>query len=109
VQISVTGKHIEVTDEIREYAVAKASKLPRYYDRVQSIEVVMDRESDRVSVEMIVNAAGVAPFVAKEVGADVLACIDLIVDKLERQLTRHKEKHRNRKHLSRKSDPMEEL
>ncbi len=108
-QVSVTGRHFEITSKIRSYAEEKAAKLPRFYDRVQSVEVVVSRDGDLNSVEMIVTAAGSqTTFVAKEVGPDVAACIDLLIDKLERQLTKHKEKYRNRKHLGKKPDITEE-
>ncbi len=108
-QISITGRHCEITGQIRHYAEEKAGKLPRFYDRVQSVEVIVEREGDLFSVEMIAAAAGSqSTFVAKEVGPDILACIDLLVDKLERQLTKHKEKYRNRKHLAKKIEPPEE-
>ena len=107
--VSVVGRHVQITGEVKSYAEQKAQKLPRFYDRIQAIEVVVDHESDLSSVEMIVTAAGKQTFVAKEVGPDTLACIDLAVDKLERQLTKHKEKFRNRKHLGRKADPFAPL
>jgi len=98
VQISVTGRHVDVTPRIREYAEEKTSRLPRYYDRVHAVEVVLGREADQVVVELIVKAAGTQEFFAKEAGPDALSCIDLLVDKMERQLTKHKERFRNRKH-----------
>lgn len=97
-QISVTGRHMHVAERIKAYAEEKAGRLPRYYDRVQAIEVVLDQEGDHKVVEMIVKAAGTQDFIAREAGPDALSCIDLLVDKLERQLTKHKEKFRNRKH-----------
>ena len=96
-QIVVTGRHVEVTDDVREYVQSKASKLPRYYDRVQSIEVILDHESEQFRAEMIVHADGKQPFVASELGPDSFALIDLLVDKMERQLTKHKEKSRDHK------------
>ncbi len=98
VDISVTGRHVDVSNDIRNYAQDKASRLPRFFDRVQTINVVVEKERDLMSVEMIVHAAGTQNFVAKEVGADAHACIDLLVDKMERQLTKHKEKLKNHKH-----------
>ena len=98
VQILVTGRHGEVTTGIKDYAEEKAARLPRYFDRVHAVEVVVDHEADQMVVEMIVKAAGTQDFVAKEIGPDALSCIDLLVDKLERQLTKHKERFRNRKH-----------
>jgi len=101
------GRHVKITDDFRGFIAEKAAKLTRYYDRIQSVETIVDLESDLVSVEMIVTAAGAGKFVAKEVGTDTRACVDLLMDKMGRQLTRHKEKHRNRKHLAKKVEPSE--
>lgn len=97
-QISVTGRHVDISNRIKPYAEEKVAKLPRYYDRVKSVEVIVEKEADLVAVEMIVKADHREPFVAKETGPDAHACIDLLMDKMERQLTRHKERFRNRKH-----------
>ncbi len=97
-EIKISGKHVEITDAIREYASGKVDKLPRYYDRVQSITVVLDRHAERMEVEIIAEAERHEPFVARTAGHDLYACIDEAVDKIERQLTDHKEKLRNRKH-----------
>jgi putative sigma-54 modulation protein len=98
VQIRVTGRHVEVTDEVHDYVADKVSRLPRFYDRIHEIEVVLDHESDQFSAEMIVRAGRKHTFVASETGPDTFALIDLVTDKIERQLTKHKEKNRNRKH-----------
>ena len=100
-EINVIGRHLEITPAIREYAQQKMAKLPRYYDRIQSVEVVADRadhHDEHYAVEIIVQVDRTDPFVAKVAGRDLYACIDASVDKLERQLTDHKEKLRNRKH-----------
>ena len=98
-ETTITGRHIEITDAIRDYATEKVAKLPRYYDRVQAIEVIADRSDSHNSlIEIIVGVAHADPFVVKSVGNDLYACIDDAVDKLERQLTDHKKKTRNRKH-----------
>ena len=96
-QIQVTGRHVDVTDDVRDYIHRKVSKLPRFYDRVHAVEVVLDHESDQFTAEMIVRADGRQSFVAGEAGPDTFALVDLIVDKLERQLTKHKEKNRSHK------------
>lgn len=98
-QIKVSGRHIEVTDAMRQYAEDKCSKLPRYFDRVQEIDVVIDKsDPQHHTVEMIVEAEHVFQFVAKTTGRDLYSCIDETLDKMERQLTDHKDKLRNRKH-----------
>ena len=97
-RIHVTGRHVEVTDDVRAYVESKAAKLPKHYDRIHEIEVVLDHESEQFSAEMIVRADHKHTFVARETGPDTFVLIDVIVDRLERQLTKHKEKRRNRKH-----------
>lgn len=94
-RIRVTGRHVEVTDEVRGYVEAKANKLPRFYDRIHEIEVILDHESGQFTAEMIVRTDHKHTFVASEVGPDTFALVDQVVDKLERQLTKHKEKLRN--------------
>lgn len=106
-QITVTGRHVTVTEEVKQFAAQKAEKLPRYYDRIQAIEVILDHEGDDFTVDMIVSA-GRNNFIAHEAGPDVFAAVDLIVDKLGRQLKRHKEKFRDRKHRTRSTDKFEE-
>lgn len=97
-EIIVTGRHMDITPAIREFATEKASKLPRYFDRVQSIEVIAQKFEGRHELEMIVHADKTDPFICKTTGPDLYACIDEAVDKLERQLSDHKTKLRNRKH-----------
>jgi putative sigma-54 modulation protein len=100
-EITVTGKHLEITDAIRQYAEGKAARLPRYYDRVSGIEITLDRaESHGYDVQVIVHVDGHEPFVARAKTEDLYAGIDDSTDKMERQLTDFKEKLRNRKHSS---------
>jgi putative sigma-54 modulation protein len=98
VVITVSGRHMDVTPALKTHAEEKASKLTRYYDLIQEIEVIMDAGNSSVSVEMIVNAEHNGTFVASQDGADAYACIDACTQKLERQLSDHKKLHRNRKH-----------
>lgn len=97
-QITVSGRHMGISDGIRAYCEEKAGRLTRYYDRIQSIEVVLDGKAGEHTAEIIVHSDGTPPFVATEAREDLHAAIDLLVDKMERQLTKHKEKLRNRKH-----------
>jgi len=100
-EVTVSGRHIDVTTPIREYAAKRLSKLPRYYDRVMSTAVVIDKAEHRqFDVEIRVNADLGNPFVVREVNEDVYAAIDEAEKKLERQLTDFKEKRRHRKHLT---------
>jgi putative sigma-54 modulation protein len=89
---------VEVPDDVLNYIHNKANKLPRFYDRIHDIEVVLDHEGEQFTAEMILRAGRKQTFVASETGSDTFALIDLITDKLERQLTKHKEKKRLHKH-----------
>jgi putative sigma-54 modulation protein len=90
---------LDVTPALKSYAEQKAGKLLKYYDRIQEIEVVFDSgKDDSASVEIIVNAEHRNMFIMRSGLGDAYAGIDECVDKLERQLSEHKKKFRNRKH-----------
>ena len=96
--VTVVGRHMDVTAALKAYAEQKAHKLEKYYDLIQEIEVVLDNEKDATRVEMIVHAEHRNTFVAHHGDGDAYACIDGCMHKLERQITEHKKKFRNRKH-----------
>ncbi len=96
--ITVIGRHMEVTPALKSYAEQKAGKLEKYYDLIQVIEVILDTEKDAPRVEMIVHAEHRTTFIARHDEGDAYACIDSCSHKLERQITEHKKKFRNRKH-----------
>ena len=96
--VTVSSRHMEVSSPLKTYAEQKAAKLLKYYDRIQEIEVIFDTAKDRTTVSMIVNAEHRNMFIANHDLGDAYACIDGCIDKLERQLTEHKDKFRNRKH-----------
>lgn len=98
---TLTGKHMEITDAIRNHAREKTDKLPRYYDSINQIEVIIEgNEGGKPSVEIIARGEHSNVFIARETGDDTYACIDLAVHKLERQLRRKKQKQRNNKHIA---------
>lgn len=97
-QVTVSGRHMTVNDAVQSYCIEKMGNLSRFYDRVSSVEIVLDTHAGAHFAEIIVHSDGTPPFVASEEQADMYAAIDLLRDKIERQLTRHKEKLRNRKH-----------
>lgn len=97
--ITISGRHLEITPSIRTYAEERVNKLTKYYDLIQEIEVILDGRADKQKkVDIVINAEHKNTFVATVEGEDLYACIDAASHKLERQLTDHKDKHRNRKH-----------
>ena len=102
---TITGKHIEITDAIKKHAEEKTFKLPRYYNSLTQVEVIVDgNEGGNVSVEIIARAEHSKIFVVTENGDDAYKCIDIAAHKLERQLKRKKTKERNNKHTG-KAEP----
>jgi len=87
-----------ISDSLRSYCQEKSERLIRFFDRIQSIEVVLDGRNGQHFAEMIVHSEGTQPFVAREQHEDAYAAVDLMLDKVERQIRRHKERLRNRKH-----------
>lgn len=97
-RIDVSGKHLEITPAIEEYATTKCDRLTRYYDGVQSIRVILDQQrNEEFEVELLADVEKHDTFVAKSHGADVYGCIDAAIDKMTRQLTDFKEKLKNAK------------
>lgn len=98
---TISGKHIEITEAIRRHAEQKTSKLPRYYNSINRIEVIIDgNKVGNISVEMIASAEHSKVFVATETGQDPYRCIDIAVHKLESQLRRKKARERDKKHAA---------
>ncbi len=96
---TITGKHFDITDEIRDHAQERTEKLPRYFDGINQVEVIIEGNGSDPGVEVIARGEHGNIFVATESGDDTITCIDLAVHKLERQLRRKKEKQRNNKHI----------
>lgn len=96
---TITGRHIKVTEALKKHAREKTSKLPRYYNSINQVQVIVDgNEHHNINVEIIARAEHNKVFVANQTSDDAYKGIDLTVHKLERQLRRKKEKERNSKH-----------
>ncbi len=103
---TITGKHVEITDAIREHAVEKTDKLPRYYNSINNVTVTIDNsQGGKSTVQIIASAEHNKVFIVKETGDDTYACIDIAARKLERQLKKQKEKERDNKHFAPPAPP----
>lgn len=98
-QFDISGKHVEITEALRKHAQSKVSKLPRYYDSINQVEIKVERaEGHLPTVEIIAHGEHNKIFIAKETGADIFTCIDTAAHKIERQLTKMKTRERDNKH-----------
>lgn len=110
-QVAITCRHGNIRDEVRDYIRGKAEKLLTYFERVLAIHVTVAFESDRIKVEILVDAEHRHNFVASDVGEDVQATFDRALHKMEQQIRRYKEKlqdHRRDLPLNELSSPLEE-
>ncbi|HVZ94704.1 MAG TPA: ribosome-associated translation inhibitor RaiA [Phycisphaerales bacterium] len=96
-RIEVSGKHLEVTPAIKQYAEEKCGKLPKFFDGVQEVFVVLENpRPDEFGVEIRADVVKHEDFIAKVSTKDLYEGIDLAVDKVARQLKDFKEKLRSR-------------
>lgn len=94
-QLSITGHHIEVTDSMRNYVTEKFSRLERHFDQVIDVHVILQVEKLAQKAEATVRVNGAKLF-AEETHEDLYAAIDGLIDKLDRQVLRHKDKNQSR-------------
>lgn len=92
--IQVTGRHVAVTQAMKDYALEKMSKIDKFTDRVIEANVIMDMQKLDHKVEIILKVNNFK-IVSTAITSDMYASIDLAVDKLERQLIRYKERLNN--------------
>ena len=94
-QITITGHQLEITEALRDYVNNKFSRLERHFDKITSIRVTMGVEKIKQIVDATILIAG-GDVVAQAEHEDMYAAIDLLVDKLDRQLLKPKEKQLGR-------------
>lgn len=90
-QVNISGQHLEVTDTLRDYINEKLERLARHFDKITNVQVIMQVEKLQQKIEATLHVAG-GEVVANAEHTDMYAAIDLLVDKLDRQLIKHKEK-----------------
>ena len=92
-QVKISARHGHLSEATQQFIQDKAQKLLRLFDRLTMIEVTVDlRNEHKTVVEFLARAEHKHEFVARESQDDVLAAVDLVMDKLEGQLRRYKEK-----------------
>ncbi|WP_261844112.1 ribosome hibernation-promoting factor, HPF/YfiA family [Aliamphritea ceti] len=95
-QINISGHHVELTDSLSNYVHSKFSKLERHFDNITNAQVTLSIEKSRQKAEGDVHVAGGQLFATHE-HDDMYAAIDGLIDKLDRQVIKHKEKLKNHK------------
>lgn len=95
-QVNVSGHHLDVTDALKSYVDTKLERLERHFDRITNVNVILKVEKQRQKAESTIRISGGEVFADAEAD-DLYAAIDLLADKLDRQLIKQKEKSKDRK------------
>ena len=96
--LHLTGHHVEITPAIRDYVVSKLERISRHFDHVIDVNVVMSVEKLDQRIEANVHLSGKDIHVQSHDG-DMYAAIDGLIDKLDRQVIRHKERFQAGRHV----------
>jgi len=95
--LQLTGHQVEITPSIREYVVTKLERINRHFEHVIDVNVILSVQKLDQTIEATVHLSGKDIHVACH-DADMYAAIDGLVDKLDRQIIRHKEKFQEGRH-----------
>jgi len=98
-QINISGHHVDVTDALKSFINSKMDKLERHFDHISSVNVTLSVEKQRQKAEAKIHISGNDIFAQAET-SDMYASIDALIDKLDRQILKHKEKLVSRRHDS---------
>ena len=90
-QINLTGHHLDLTDALRNYVNDKFVRLERHFDHINNVHVILEVDKVRQKAEAKLNVNGGEIFATSE-DEVMYAAIDSLVDKLDRQVIKHKEK-----------------
>jgi len=96
--LNISGHHVDMTEALHDYVAAKMERVERHFDHVIDAQVVLEVEKLRHKAEVTMQIRG-ATLHAESTQDDMYAAIDSMVDKLDRQTLKHKEKvqdHHNR-------------
>jgi len=93
-QINLTGRHLDITDAMRTYVQGKFERIERHFDHVTQVHVILSVEKLRQKAEASFHISG-HDLYAESDHEDMYAAIDALVDKLDRQLLKQKEKMKN--------------
>jgi len=95
--LNLTGRHLEITPAIREHTLSKLDKVKRHFDHVIDINVILSVDKLVQKAEASVHVSGKTIFAETE-DSNLYVAIDALVDSLDRQVLKHKEKHTARRH-----------
>lgn len=90
-QVNITGRHVEVTEAMRAHCEDKLVRIKRHFDQAIGIDLTLEVDNKVQKASANMHAAG-QNFHAEASDADMYTAIDMMIDKLDRQVLKHKEK-----------------
>lgn len=90
-QVKLTGHHVDITESLREHVMAKTARLERHFDQILDAQVTLTVEKQRHRAEATLTVSG-GQIHAEAMEEQMYAAVDVLIDKLDRQLLKHKEK-----------------
>ncbi|NOZ23618.1 MAG: ribosome-associated translation inhibitor RaiA [Planctomycetes bacterium] len=96
-KVTISGRHMDVTDGIREHALARFQKLDKFSVKIDRVQLTIWVEGSRHTAEAVMHVGKGSTLIAEVDAPDMYAALELAATKLERQLKKHKERARNRR------------
>jgi putative sigma-54 modulation protein len=96
-QITVTGRHVDITNPLRTHIEKKMGKLRSYFDHIIEVRVVLSVEKYRQFAEITISGSNGVHFHSREATDDMYVSVDKAIEKIERQLSRRRTKTRQAK------------
>ena len=92
--LQISGHHLEITPAIHDYVTGKLERVIRHFDNVIDVNVILLVDKLKQKAEVTVHLSGKDIHV-ESVDEDLYAAVDILVDKLDRQVLKHKDKVQN--------------
>jgi putative sigma-54 modulation protein len=93
-QLNLSGHHLDITSSIRQHTSDKLTKIKHHFDNVMNVNMILEVQKDLQKAEATIHVSG-ADLFAKAQSNDMYVSIDQLINKLDSQLIKHKEKLHN--------------
>jgi putative sigma-54 modulation protein len=93
-QLNISGHHLDITEALKEHTLEKLAKIKHHFDQVINVNMILEVEKDTQKAEATIHVSG-ADLFAKAESNDMYVSIDQLVNKLDTQIKKHKEKLHN--------------
>ncbi|MDC1447813.1 ribosome-associated translation inhibitor RaiA [Candidatus Thioglobus sp.] len=93
-QLNLSGHHLDITSSIRQHTSDKLTKIKHHFDSVMNVNMILEVQKDLQKAEATIHVSG-ADLFAKAQSDDMYVSIDQLINKLDSQIIKHKEKLHN--------------